>query len=110
MNVIKHTGWIIAAIAALLFALSLQAVLLVIFFYRRRLKPVNMLTIDEQIDKINNDVALELCWAESYEECYEIIEKGKQKIKMLCDIPISSGEATINRDEMIETIRSSYSN
>jgi hypothetical protein len=44
-----------------------------------------MLTINEQIEKINNDVAQEICWAESYEECNEIIEKGKQRIKALTD-------------------------
>lgn len=47
-----------------------------------------MMTIEEQIDKINKDAAMELCWAESYEECDEIIEKGKQKIKALSSQPV----------------------
>lgn len=52
-----------------------------------------MATIDEQIEKINNEVALELCWAESYAECDEIIEKGKQKIKALTAVPVEEPEA-----------------
>lgn len=92
MNILNKIGWIVAALLALLCANILQVVLLMIFLFRRRLKPLNMLTVDQQIDKINNDVALELCWAESYEECDEIIEKGKQKIKMLTETDNSNVE------------------
>lgn len=81
--IFKKIGWILLSALLVLFSLSFLAVLAVASFIHKRRKPDYMLTIDEQIDKINKEVALELCWAESYEECDEIIESGKRKIEAL---------------------------
>lgn len=83
MIVMRKIGWILLSVFLALFALSFLLVLVIAKLINKTRKPDYMLTIDEQIDKINNEVAMELCWAESYEECDEIIEKGNQKIKAL---------------------------
>lgn len=41
------------------------------------------MTVQAQIDKICEDAFGEICWAESYEECFEILEKGKQRVAAL---------------------------
>lgn len=42
-----------------------------------------MPTIEEQEYAILKDVRAQIEWAESYEECFDLIEKGKQKMKAL---------------------------
>jgi len=85
MNILKKIGWIGLHLLLALFALSFLLVLVIAKLINKMRKPDYMLTVDEQIDKINNEVAMELCWAESYEECDLIIEKGNQKIKALTE-------------------------
>lgn len=84
MTTLKIIVYIILYPFLILFALCFLAVLSVVALTGKLVNPIHM-TVDEQIDAINNEVALELCWAESYEECDQIIEKGKKRIAALSE-------------------------
>lgn len=101
MNVLKTIGWILLYAFLVLFSVIFLSVLAVASLIYKTIKTNYMLSIDEQIEKINNEVALELCWAESYEECDAIIESGKRKIQSL-RIEAKTKAKDVSTDVMIE--------